>query len=394
MVVLLAASLLMAACTPQQAASPTTPAPATKPAYQMPDPVIFTSLDVGSAGYIIAASIADAIKQKQGTTVRVVPSGTDVGRLSLLTSGRAHVAFWAVGPWLAQEGVMDYAVPEGGPQTLRQIWGGKGTQGSCWVTTKSSNIKTMADIKGKKVVWIVGSPTLDLMSRSLLAFAGLTVDDIVKVEAASAGAGTRLLLDGKADAIASSTNAAFCYQLESTPQGVYFPPMPNNDNDAWARLLSTMPGLIKTKATEGPGLSEANPVDSAFMPNPTVVCVDKTSVDLVYQLTKTMAELYPVYSASKAPGIGQFDVANLVLESSIPWHDGAIKYFKEIGKWTPAAQQAQDVLLARQKVLMDAWDKTSAEAAAQKVTLANFPALWMKNRNAGLEAAKMASFFK
>ena len=68
----------------------------------------------------------------------------------------------------------------------------------------------------------------------------------------------------------------------------------------------------------------------------------------------------------------------------MPWHDGAIRYFKEIGLWTDAHQKWNDQLVKRQDVLAAAWTKAKAGTYAND---AAFTAAWMKTRADALTAA-------
>ena len=56
---------------------------------RMPRTLAWTAYDVGSAGYIQAASIGHAMSKREGITLRVVPAGNDVSRQASLAAGRA-----------------------------------------------------------------------------------------------------------------------------------------------------------------------------------------------------------------------------------------------------------------------------------------------------------------
>ena len=107
-----------------------------------------------------------------------------------------------------------------------------------------------------------------------------------------------------------------------------------------------------------------------------------------------MVELYGVYSKAPAPAIDQFDPERLVLAYAIPYHEGAVRYYKEIGKWTAEHQKNNDLLIKRQQVLKEAWDKAIAQGAAEKVKAKDFPKFWMGIRAKSLEAAGMDPYFK
>ena len=52
------------------------------------------------------------------------------------------------------------------------------------------------------------------------------------------------------------------------------------------------------------------------------------------------------------------------LEWFVPYHDGAVAYFKELGVWSDHAQAHNDRLIARQEALAVAWKALAAENPA------------------------------
>ena len=77
--------------------------------------MVWTSYDVGSAGYAEASAIADAFGKQFGTRMRIQPSGCGIGRLQPLLQGRADYAFLATEAFFLGEGAYDFAVPDWGP---------------------------------------------------------------------------------------------------------------------------------------------------------------------------------------------------------------------------------------------------------------------------------------
>ena len=88
-------------------------------AQELPTTMIWTSYDVGSAGYAEASAIADAFGKQFGTRVRIQPSGSGIGRLQPLLQGKADYAFLATEAFFLSEGAYDFATPEWGPKALR-----------------------------------------------------------------------------------------------------------------------------------------------------------------------------------------------------------------------------------------------------------------------------------
>jgi hypothetical protein len=101
--------------------------------------------------------------------------------------------------------------------------------------------------------------------------------------------------------------------------------------------------------------------------------------DLVYNMTKAMIELFPAYDG-KAPGIGGWALASQDFAWVAPYHDGAIRYYKEIGVWTDAAQAHNDKLVARQAALKAAWEELKA------TTPTDWEAAWDAKRRDALRA--------
>jgi hypothetical protein len=70
----------------------------------------------------------------------------------------------------------------------------------------------------------------------------------------------------------------------------------------------------------------------------------------------------------------------------IPYHDGAIAFFKEKGVWTDAHQKNNDMLLKRQQILADAWKQVKGRSHANDEEFAKD---WMKTRADALTKAGM-----
>ncbi|MGB9697753.1 MAG: hypothetical protein ACPL5I_00070 [Thermodesulfobacteriota bacterium] len=58
----------------------------------LPSRMFWTAYDVGSSGYVQSATVADGLMKKYGIKIRVIPSGTSIGRLMPLLTGAATYA--------------------------------------------------------------------------------------------------------------------------------------------------------------------------------------------------------------------------------------------------------------------------------------------------------------
>ncbi|MEQ9123698.1 MAG: TAXI family TRAP transporter solute-binding subunit, partial [Alphaproteobacteria bacterium] len=143
---------------------------------KLPRTSVWTAYDLGSSGYAEAAGIGNAFQSTFGMRVRIIPSGTSIGRLLPLTTGKATYGFLANEAFFATEGVYDFAVPEWGPQDLRIISGRLATAGLA--TAGDIGVKEISDLKGKRIGYVKGNPSVNVKTDAYLAFGGLTQDDV------------------------------------------------------------------------------------------------------------------------------------------------------------------------------------------------------------------------
>ncbi len=353
---------------------------------KLPETLTWTAYDVGSGGYNQAVAIGNALKNKLQVNLRVLPGKNDVSRTVPLRDGKVPFSANGVGgSYLAQEGVFEFGARDWCPQTVRSLLVNNSDALLTIVTAKDANIKTMGDLKGKRVAWVVGAPSLNQNITALLASANLTWDDVKKVEFGGFGQAMDAIIANQVDAAFSSSISGQAYKIASSPRGLQYPSVPHNDKEAWARLNKTAPFFVPQWGTEGAGLSKENKVEAATYPYPVLMTMASTDTDLVYNMTKAMVELFDEYKDG-APGNVGWDIKRQVFTWAIPVHEGAIRYFKEKGLWTPEHQKHNDGLVERQKVLMAAWDAYKAKAPSAEEEFAKG---WMKARAEALTKAGM-----
>jgi TRAP transporter TAXI family solute receptor len=353
---------------------------------KLPETLTWTAYDVGSGGYNQAVAIGNALKNKMGVTLRVLPGKSDIARSIPLRDGQVPFSAHGVGgSYMAQEGLYEFGARDWGPQAVRALLLNNSDALLTIVTAKDANIKTMADLKGKRVAWVVGAPALNQNITALMASAGLTWNDVKRVEFGGFGAAMDGIVANQVDAAFASTISGQAYKIAASPRGVQYPIVPHKDNDAWARLNKVAPFYVRQWGAEGADLSATNKVEGATYPYPVLMSMANADSELVYNMTKAMVELFPEYKDG-APGNLGWDIKRQMFAWAIPTHEGAIKYFKEIKLWTDEHQKHNDALVARQKVLIDAWNAYKAKAPSDEK---EFIQGWMKARTDALTAAKL-----
>jgi TRAP transporter TAXI family solute receptor len=359
------------------------PAFAQAPAPKLPESLTFTAYDTGTSGFNITVAVGKGLKDTFNTEVRVLPAGNDVARLAPLKAGRAQIAAMGVGSYFAQEGVFEFGAKEWGPQPMQLLMSSVDCAGAALGIAKDIGVTELKDLKGKRIGNVVGSPALNQNAIAMLAFGGLTRADVKIVEFAGYGAMWKGMINNEVDAAFGNTVSGPAKEMETSPRGLVWPALPHKDTAAWERLMKIGPFYSKHVATCGAaGLSPQAPMEMANFPYPLYSVYATLTEDLAYAITRGMIQSYDVYKDG-APGASGLAINKQTTQWVIPFHAGAVKAFKEAGIWKDADAKHNQALLARQKLLTDAW------AAYTKTNPADdaFRKGWSEARKAALVKA-------
>mgnify|MGYP000020533559 FL=1 len=327
----------------------------------LPRQLSWTAYDTGSAGYNQAVAIGAALQDAAGVNLRVLPGKNDVSRTEPLRQGRVEFSATGVGgSFMAQEGVFDFGAENWGPQPIRVLLANNGGAINLAVGVAGDlGIETYADLKGKRVSYIVGAPALNVNTEAYLAYGGLTWDDVGRVDFGGFGASWTGLIEGQVDAAFASTNSGKAYEAEAGPRGLFWPPIDPDDTEGFARMQEIAPFFTLNKAKVGATIDGTDGYQGAGYAYPVLTSIAATDEALVYNMTKAMVELFPKYDGN-SPGIGGWALDKQNMEWVVPYHEGAIRYFEEVGAWSDTAQAHNDTLVKRQEALAAAWEATKA----------------------------------
>ncbi|WP_428659656.1 TAXI family TRAP transporter solute-binding subunit [Reyranella sp.] len=359
-------------------------------AQTVPKEMSWTAYDTGSSGFNIAVAIGQQFKQALGSDVRVLPSGNDTGRLAPVKANRAVISQMGIGTYFAQEGVFEFGTRSWGPQPVRLMMSATACNGLGLAVAKDTGVKEIKELKGKRLGVVVGSPALTQGVIALIAFGGLTAKDMTPVQFSSNNAMWKGVLNNEVDAVLSSTISGQSKEADSSPRGIIWPPMPADDKEGWARVHKKAPYFVAHKATCGSGgLSPQAPVVMASYAYPIFMTYADRPADTVHAITKAMLDTYDSYKGG-APGVEGMALSLQNFTWVVPYHDGAIRAFKEKGAWNEAAQKHNDGLIKRQNVMIEAWKAFGANAPADEKAFADG---WLKARAAALQKAGMDVVF-
>ena len=337
---------------------------------ELPGQIAWTAYGTGSAGYNQAVAIGSALKNELGINLRVLPGKNDVARSEPLRQGRVHFSATGVGgSFMAQEGVFTFGDPNWGPQPVRVLLANNGGTVGLSMGVAAEVCEEVgkpgcegfeyADLAGKRVAIVKGAPALNVNNEAYLAYAGLTWDDVEIVEFGGFGDSWAGVVNGQVDAAFASTNSGRAYEAATGPRGLFWPPIDPANTEGLARMQAVAPFFVPMTATVGATIDGGPGTPTAGYAYPVLIAMDDQDADLAYNMTRAMVELFEHYDGA-APGIGGWSIDKQDFTWVAPYHEGAIRYFEELGVWSEEAQAHNDQLVARQEALRAAWDELAA----------------------------------
>ena len=367
-------------------------------AADLPKTVTLTAYGTTSSGYAQSIAIGAMLKQRHDVELRVIPGKNDVSRMIPVVKKRAHLCACGIAAAFTQEGVFMFGSKNWGPMAVRNLYNNaKGPHGLMPVVAGDAGVKAAADLKGKKMAWIKGAPALKVNLTALMAFGGVTWDDVTRVEFPGWKQAVDGVIGGQADAVMVSTMSPHVNRLMASPRGNWWVSLPHDDKEGWARAKAVAPFWNPNKVTLGIGLenniSGKPEFDGQMYPYPIVIgLADDLSDDFTYAMTKAVMEGYEGeggYGTLKGTAGYQLDAQNL--KWVFPYAGGSIRYYKEAGAWGAEEEAYNNALLKRQDVLMSTW--ATYYAANKDMEDDAFEAGWAEAREAALTAAGLDAPF-
>lgn len=345
-------------------------------AQKLPESMTWTAYDVGSAGYAEASAIADAFGKKFNTRVRIQPSGSSIGRLQPVVQGRADFGYLATETWFATEGTEDFANRRWGPQNLRTLAGRPAAFGM--PTAADAKIRTFEDLRGKRMAFVAGNPSLNVKCDAYIGFGGLTRKDVQAIMFPTYAAAMSSLSQGKADATCTTPTTSQLYELESSPRGIHWVGVDPNNKKAWERMNAVAPFFAPYSETVGAGMSVQKPAQVMSYRYPLIVTRADMKADDVYAFMKAMDETFDMYKgATKVMPRWNLSLSGTP-PADAPFHEGAVRYLKERGTWTAEHEAWNQTRIKRLDALIAAWADVMKEG--KSLSDADFAKLWDARR--------------
>ncbi len=275
-------------------------------------------------GGAVAGVLAKALPNLHAT---VEVTGGSVDNIKLIATGQSDLGFTMADAAMdAMQGQDKFKNNKVALQALLVVYPNR----MHVVTTEDSGIKTLADLKGKRVS--TGSPgsATEIMASRALAAVDLDKDADIKRERLSVAESANALIDRRVDAFfwVGGIPTAAIASLAIAP-GVKMKLVDHADivdklNAKYGKLYS----VSRIKAGTYPGYKTDSDVAEVWN---LIVTGNRMSDEDAYAIAKTLVEkkddIVKVHKEAES-----FSLDNQVQERSpVPFHPGALKYFKEKG---------------------------------------------------------------
>lgn len=198
-----------------------------------------------------------------------------------------------------------------------------------------SDIRTIADLRGKRVSSAFNAQkTIARIIEAHLANGGLTYKDVVAVPAPNVVRAAEDFTSGKVDVLFFALGSAAIKQASASVGGLRVLEI-NAAPEAVRRVQAVLPGAYVLQVKPQPSLDgitkPTNLVAFDMVMNSSVKVPD----EIVYQVVKAVYENKKGLVATFRPFALLSPEKMAKPSEGVPFHLGAVKFFKEVGLWPP-----------------------------------------------------------
>lgn len=200
---------------------------------------------------------------------------------------------------------------------------------------KDSPIKTLADLKGKRLPWRFSAQNI-LMPLMLIQMesVGLSEKDIVPVPVPTVVRGADDFMAGRTDAFVFAVGSAKVTEVDAAVKGLRA--LPLDDSPATqAAIKKHFPQSYIEVINPRPGLAGVHVPTAVQTYDGVMVTHAKAPDELIYKITKALYENAQAV-AKGSPTLAGFAPAKMAKKTDpLAYHPGAIKFYQEKGLWPP-----------------------------------------------------------
>jgi TRAP transporter TAXI family solute receptor len=274
------------------------------------------TMQPGTLNHTTGSAIAKVLKEKGGMNVLVQPTAGETVMMPIVARGEADLGI---------ANIMETEAAAPVNKDLRLI-GTIHTLKGAFFVRKDSNLRTMADLKGKKVAsGYSAMKTIDPLARAMLATGGLEEKDISPVLVPNVVRGADDFTSGTSDMFFFAFGAPKVREVDATVGGIRALEVPESGMTAAKKI---MPWGYLTMAQPGPFFIGVEKPMNVYTWDNMLFTNAKVKDDVIYKMIETLennkSELVTVQ-----PALREFSAAGLYKKYDIPYHPGALKYFQD-----------------------------------------------------------------
>ena len=282
----------------------------------------------GTLVYALGASVAKVLTDKGGLQARVQPSSGTGTMIPLVDSGEIDIGFAnTLELWDAFHGKGTFdkrANPN--LRTLAVIFPIR----TGLFVRADSPIKTIADLKGKTIAYgFTSQEIIKTTVDAMLATGGLTAADLKTVLVPNLVRGVDELMAGRVDVTTFAVGSAKVSEADASVGGIRYIPLPDTP-EALAAMQKVFRTAYFTKVDPAPNLAGVK-APIVMMSYDYAVFAYK---DLKPERAKTIVRLIAENKDALAQGqplFRQMEIERLFSQIDVPFHEGAVAYFREKG---------------------------------------------------------------
>lgn len=279
---------------------------------------------MGGSWYPLGGAIADAVqKEIPGVTIAVAPGG-GVANVEAIEFGKCDIGFSNSSSGV--DGVYGRPPFKQKMENMRQL-ANLYPQYFQIVVLEDSGIKSVADLKGKRISPGPKGHTGEFAARQVLEIYGLSYKDMSKVHHIGYSDTVALMKDGHCDAWLFCTTIPGASVMDlASARKIRLLSLPDEKIKEMQQLNA---GYIRRLIPKGtyPGVDYDVHTFGFFTH---LIVSAKLPENLVYNITKVIAKNVDRFGQVVKDMKGA-TVKDLAMDIGIPFHPGALKYYKEAG---------------------------------------------------------------
>lgn len=276
----------------------------------------FATMQPGTLSYTSSAAIAKVLKEKGGFNVLVQPMAGETTLIPVVARGELELGI---------ANIFEVERAKATNPDLRLIGSVYPLRGTFWVR-KDTSMKTIADLKGKRVgMGYSAMRTIDPLVKAILATGGLSEKDVTPVLIPNVVRGADDFMSGAADMFFFAFGAPKVREVDASVGGIRALEIPASGMAAAKKIL---PQGYLTQAKPGPFFVGVDHPMRVYTWDSMIFTNAKVKDEVIYKMIDTLVKNQAELGATQ-PALRGFSAASFYTDYDIPYHPGALKYFKD-----------------------------------------------------------------